>query len=331
MTFCPPMPPVPPSSAPVPSGRILLTGAAGFVGRHLRQALAAACPAATLLATAQDGRGGCVPLDITDQAAVAAMVAGFRPTACIHLAAISAIGAARTDPALAWRVNLHGTLHLAEAVRGHVPGCLFLFVSSADIYGGSFGSAPLDETALPAPLNAYAATKAAADLAVGALAGDGLRALRLRPFNHIGPGQSESFVVAAFARQIARIEAGQQAPRIAVGALDPARDFLDVRDVCAAYVACLGVADRLAPGSVLNIASGRPRRIGDVLAELLAIAGVRAEVAVDAARLRPADIPLAVGDAARARALLGWRPAVPWCETLAAVLADWRQRVQGAP
>jgi GDP-4-dehydro-6-deoxy-D-mannose reductase len=173
----------------------------------------------------------------------------------------------------------------------------------------------------------YGATKAAADLALGAMAAEGLRAIRARPFNHTGPGQTQAFVIPAFARQVARIAAGQQAPLMQVGALDPERDFLDVRDICRAYAACLG-AD-LAPGTILNLCSGQPRRIGDILQSLLDLAGVRAEIQTEAALLRPADIPRAVGSAAAARHLLGWAPAIPWETTLQDVLADWTKQITG--
>ena len=170
-------------------------------------------------------------------------------------------------------------------------------------------------------------TKAAADLALGAMAGDGLRVVRLRLFNHTGPGQSEDFVLPAFARQIALIESGRQAPPLRVGGLDSRRDFLDVRDVCDAYVACLRCEHDLAPGAVMNIASGVPRRIGDILDALLDLAGLKTEVATDTARLRGASIASASGDATRARQLLDWEPRIPWQQTLADVLADWRARV----
>jgi GDP-4-dehydro-6-deoxy-D-mannose reductase len=176
-------------------------------------------------------------------------------------------------------------------------------------------------------MNTYAATKAAADLAIGALAADGLHAIRLRLFNHTGAGQSEAFVVAAFARQIARIEAGLQAPELHVGRLDPARDFLDVADVCEAYVACLRRLDDLAADTVLNVASGTARRIGDILDGLLRLSGVKARVLQDPGRLRPGDISMALGDAGLARRLVGWQPRVPWERTLGDVLGDWRLRV----
>ncbi len=300
--------------------RILLTGAAGFVGRHLLSALEAAFPTAAIVAD---------HFDVTDKAATHDAVRGASPDACIHLAGITSVAAARGDPDLAWRVNLFGTLNLARAVLAFAPGCRFLFASSAEVYGASFRSGhPLDESALLAPMNVYAATKAAADLAMGAMSHDGLRVVRLRLFNHTGPGQSDAFVVPAFARQIARIESGLQQPPLQVGGLDASRDFLDVRDVCDAYVTCLRRSDdELPPGTILNLGSGQPRRVGDILDELLKLAGLQIEVASDPARLRPSEIVMARGDCARARRLLGWTPGIPWRQTLGDVLADWRMRV----
>jgi GDP-4-dehydro-6-deoxy-D-mannose reductase len=306
--------------------RILVTGADGFVAGHLLPRLRAAFPDAELAACTL------ATLDVTSAMAVAGTIARVRPDVCVHLAAVSAVATARQDPWRAWQVNLHGTLWLAEAILREVPGCTFLFPSSAEVYGGSFRAGiALDETATLAPLNLYAATKAAADLALGALVGDGLRLIRLRPFNHTGPGQSAAFVVPAFARQLARIERRLQPPVLHVGALTPERDFLDVRDVCAAYVACLRRAETLPPGCIFNLASGTPRRIGDVLAELTALAGIDVRIETTAALLRPTEIARAAGNAAAARAALGWAPAIPWRQTLAEVLDDWRSRVLNEP
>ena len=307
------MPALPPS--------ILVTGANGFVGVHAVAALRARHPDATIHTPS---------FELAEGASVLRAVETARPTVCLHLAAVSAIADAHGDPERAWAVNLGGTLALARALLRVAPGCRLLFAGSADAYGASFRSgAPLDEDAPLAPLNAYGATKAAADLALGAMASaDGLSVIRFRPFNHTGPGQRDSFALGAFARQVAAIEAGLQPAVIRVGALDAERDFLDVRDVARAYADAATAP--LASGIVLNLASGTPRRIGEVLDDLIRLAGVEVLVETDPARLRPVDIARAVGDASRARATLGWAPEWPWQRTLGDVLDDWRARIRAA-
>jgi GDP-4-dehydro-6-deoxy-D-mannose reductase len=305
--------------------RILVTGAGGFVGRHLLPVLADRYPEATLITPSATA------LDITDSDALDGAIARIQPDACIHLAGVAAISEAKADPVRAWRVNLHGTLHLATAILRHAPCCRLVHASSADIYGASFrAGVALDERAPAAPLNVYGSTKAAADLALGAMAQDGLRVVRLRPFNHTGPGQSDQFVVPAFARQVMRIAAGLQEPVLSVGDLTPLRDFLDVRDVCAAYAACLRPDLDITPGTILNIASGQPRRISDVLQALLQMAGVSARIETAGRLLRPSDIPFAAGHAEAAHTVLGWKPTIPFAVTLADVIADWRVRVAAA-
>lgn len=300
--------------------RVLITGARGFVGTHLARALSASHPGCRLDVT---------PFDVTDRAATRAALERARPDVCFHLAAVSSIGAARAQPTRAWQVNLDGTLLLADLLRETCPEALFVFASSAEAYGDSFRSGqPLDETAALAPANTYSATKAAADLALGALAHEGLRVVRLRPFNHTGAGQSPDFVVAAFARQIARIEAGVQEPVLSVGNLAAERDFLDVRDICAGYAACIDHAAALEPGTILNFCSGQTRSIRSVLDDLIRLSGLSVEIRVDPARLRPVDLPRALGAGGRAESVLGWRPRVGWDDTLRAVLEDWRTRVR---
>ena len=278
-----------------PPRRILVTGASGFVGRHLLRVLRAEFPNATLIAATRavnrlsDDADEVLPFDLLSPESMLAMVARARPEAVVHLAAQPSVGASFADPVLTWRANLMGTVALGEAVLNEAPEARFLLASSAEVYGLSFQSGlPLAEDAPFRPANPYAAAKAAADLAVGEMALRGLRAVRLRAFNHVGPGQGEGFVVAAFAAQLARIERELQPPVLRVGALDRWRDFLDVRDICAAYAVVLRT--ELPTSTVLNLASGTPRRIGDVLDALLSRSRVRPKVEVEATRMRPTDI-----------------------------------------
>lgn len=301
--------------------RILLTGANGFVGRHLTAILRERFPEAVLSTEW---------FDVTDAQATMVAVRRCMPDACVHLAGITAVSDARKRPDAAWGVNLGGTLNIARAIMETAPECRFFHVSTSEAYGQSFVSGlALDETAPLAPMNAYAATKAAADLAIGAMVHDGLRAVRLRPFNHTGPGQSDSFVVAAFAHQLARVDAGLQPPVLKVGALTPRRDFLDVRDVCAAYANCLEQPESVLPsGAVLNVASGVARSIEDVLVRMCELMDLKVELAAEAARMRPVEIAVAHGSSDRAHNVLGWWPKIAWDQTLRDVIADWRHRIQ---
>jgi len=315
--------------------RLLVTGAAGFVGRHFLAAARDAWPAAHITAAARapdlppEGlpqADAVVPMDLLDQAGIASAVRDARPEACVHLAAFSDVAASFGAGDAVWRANVDGTRALAAAILAHVPDCVLLHAGSADCYGLSFQAGlTLDESAAFRPANPYAASKAAVDVALGEMALRGLRVVRLRPVNHVGPGQSPRFAVASFARQVALVAAGRQAPVISTGALDRWREFLDVADVCAAYVRVVTGAESLPAGAVFNLASGAPRRLGDVLADLLAAAGVEARIEQAAAALRPVDVVRVSCSAAAAHAALGWAPAVPWAQTLAETLSYWRQ------
>ena len=305
--------------------KVLITGAGGFVGRHLTAVLQTAHPDWILDAPAEpDGVFG---VDITDAEAVDAWIGRSQPDMVVHLAAIAAVTASVKDPRMAWKVNLEGTLNLVLALQRRAPDAHLLFVSSAEVYGASFNSGlAADESALLQPVNPYAASKAAADILVRQAAAEGLSATVARPFNHTGAGQSEAFVAPNFARQIARIEAGLRPPLIEVGSLDEERDFLNVADVVDAYRLLL--ERRADPGArgVFNVASGVAVRIGDLLDTLLSRARVKIDVRVDPSRLRSTPIRRVIGDASRLRGL-GWSPTRTLDETLFNVLEDRRRAV----
>lgn len=317
--------------------RILVTGAAGFVGPHLIPYLSHALGTdAVVLPTAMHQRrspalGEVQPLDVTDEEAVDRAIANFKPTHVIHLAGISSPSRASIDSSAAWAVNTFGTINVAHGILRCAPKCWLIFAGSGLVYGDTAKSGRLlDEACLLAPNSEYSVTKAAADLALGALTSRGLKSLRLRLFNHTGPGQTEEFVVPSFAAQIARIEAGLQPPVLNVGNLDVARDFLDVRDVTSAYTLAVLKSAQLDPGLVLNVASSIPRTIRSVLDELLALCRTSIAVVHDPSRTRPSDTPIYLGSAETARRFLGWAPQHPFLTTLAEVLGYWRATV-GTP
>lgn len=297
--------------------RALVTGAAGFVGGHLLPALER---------SGYETIGTDRELDVSDAGAVSERIAAARPDLVIHLAAVSAVPESRREPERAFRVNFVGARSVLEAVAQRAPQARLLLVGSGDEYGvGGPDSPPFRETDPLRPDSPYARTKAAADLLAGGYAARGLDVVRIRAFNHTGPGQDERFVLPSFARQAAEIAAGRREPLLRVGNLDSLRDFLDVEDVVAAY---LVLADRALPADVYNVASGRGVRVGDALDALLELAGVDARIEVDPERRRPTD--RAVGDASRLRRSGRWAPRVPFATTLARLFAHWRERVSDA-
>lgn len=308
--------------------RALVTGIDGFAGRHLAALLRGRGAAVHGTVRAADrvpalaglGAASVRPLDVCDPAAVAAAVAAAAPEVLFHLAARTFVPDAARDPAGVFTVNALGTLHVLAAVARHAPRCRVVVVGSADAYGAVPAAAqPIVEAVPLRPLTAYGASKAAADLVAGQWAdGMGVDVVRARPFNHVGPGQDARFVCAAFAHQLAAVARGARPPRLEVGDLEPVRDFSDVRDVAAAYVA---IAERGARGAVYNVCSGVGRSIRSLVDDLVAAAGVAVEIVPVAERRRPTPVARLVGSAAALTAATGWTPVIPWTQTIADVVA----------
>jgi GDP-4-dehydro-6-deoxy-D-mannose reductase len=295
--------------------RTLVTGATGFVGPHLVQHLRAAGD--QVVALGVDGP----MVDVTDAEAVSAAVAAARPEVVYHLAGLSSPGASWSDPAAYLRVNTGGTLNVLEASAAAGVSRVLL-VSSAEVYGTADPAhARLDEHAPLRPVTPYAASKVAAEFyGLQAFLGRGLGVITVRPFNHTGPGQSDRFVVSALARRIVEAERRGHAS-VAVGNLDPVRDYNDVRDIVAAYrLAALSAR----PGEAYNICSGVGRSVGEVAEILLAQASHPIALEVDPALVRPVEVPRLVGDSTRFRRATGWTPRHSLEQTLTDVMAWWR-------
>ena len=318
--------------------RILLTGGTGFVGSYLAPALAAAFPTAQKLILRRPGetvlREGWDTLDAELNAGdmLGEILFDFAPDLILHLAAQASVGEGINAPEQTWRVNRDGTLALAAACGRLATPPTFVFASTSEVYGDRCRGGAASGSTPWHPMNAYAGSKAAAEAGLATALPEGARLIILRPFNHTGVGQDLRFVLPSLVAQVAEIESGKRLAMLEVGNLDAVRDFLDVRDVCNAYLAVLGAAPQLpklradgAEFSVFNIASGEPRRIGDCVEILRRLARTPFEVAVDPARLRPGETPVAVGSSARLEALTGWRPRVPMEQTLGEMLEHRRR------
>lgn len=292
--------------------RALVTGATGFVGRHLVAHLAAAGDDVTISEA-----------EITEPDALEADFCRGRPDTVYHLAAQADVQASFVEPAATLRVNVEGTSNVLDAARRAGAGRV-LVVSSADVYGRvEPASLPVDETAAMRPVTPYGASKAAAEMVcVQAGLGGGLDVIRARAFNHLGPGQSDRFVAAGLAARVAANERTGSAV-VRVGNVHARRDFTDVRDVVRAYRL---LAEHGAAGEAYNVCSGATHGISELAEALIARAKLPMRLATDVELLRPADVPEVRGDPSKLHDATGWRPEVALEQTLDDLLDYWRCR-----
>ena len=315
--------------------RIFITGAGGFVGGHLIDHLSnqpeSVIHAGVFLPPGQNPRLDGRPItqhhvDLRRAEAVRSVLEQVQPDWVIHLAALADVGQSFKNPWATLENNIVAQVNVLQAILELHLRPRILIVSSAEVYGaaGATGD-PLDESTPFEPANPYSVSKVTQDmLGLQYYLSYRLPILRVRPFNHIGPGQSGGFVAADFASQIADIEAGQREPVLYVGNLSAERDFTDVRDVVRAYTLLIKKGQ---PGEAYNVCSGDAYSIQYLLDTLLSYSTVAIKVQQDPARMRPSDVPRRVGSAAKLRDCTGWEPVIPFEQTLLDILNDWRQRV----
>lgn len=317
--------------------RALITGIAGFVGRHLTSYLAAVTDAEIFgvdqfgvpAVEADLGLGPRLhthQVNLADGKRVREVVEMTNPHWIFHLAAQAFVPTAFADPAGTLVNNIVGQVNLLQACLALEEKPTIMVVGSNEEYGMVRPEdLPIKETAPFRPANPYAVSKVAQDmLGYQYHVAHKLPVVRVRPFNHLGPGQSDRFVSSDFAKQIAEIEVGLRPPVIHVGNLEAERDFTDVRDIVKAYHLAV---TRGQPGDVYNLGSERAVSIQRLLDLLLAQSRTPIKVETDPARFRPVDIPRIVADCSKFRTLTGWHAEIPLERTLVDILTYWRNRV----
>jgi GDP-4-dehydro-6-deoxy-D-mannose reductase len=264
--------------------------------------------------------------EIGDAVSVRRTITLTKPEFIFHLAAQSFVLSSWNDPAQTIKTNVIGQVNLLEAVRLEGVNPRIQIAGSSEEYGLVYpNEVPIKETNPLRPLSPYAVSKVAQDrLGFQYCHSYGLEIVTTRGFNHTGPRRGEVFVTSSFCKQVAEIEAGKREPVIMVGNLEAERDFSDVRDMVRAYLLAV---EKGKPGEVYNVASGKSRKIGDVLDMILGLTQTEIKVEKDPKRMRPSDVPMLLGDASKFKALTGWKPEIRFEQTIKDLLDYWRGRM----
>jgi len=301
--------------------KALITGAGGFVGHHLERHLLDAGDEVIATDRSTDG------LDILDAAALLDLFRRSRPEVVYHLAGASDVGGSWQTPQATFRANAEGTLNVLWAAR-EAGTERVLTIGSADVYGKvAAADLPITEDLALRPVSPYAASKVSADyVALQAFLGYDQFVVRARPFNHLGPGQTDRFVAPALAGRVAANELeGENV--VKVGNLSPKRDFTDVRDVVRAYRL---LVDKGHAGQVYNVCSGTAIAVQELAEQFIAMAAIPMTLEADPDLQRPVDIPVLLGDNSRIVADTGWAPEIALHQTLEDLLDDRRRRLRSA-
>ena len=314
--------------------RALITGISGFVGSHLAEYLLAHTDwhvAGTVYGPEENiehlrAKLELYPAELSKLETVISILEQAKPDHIFHLAAQPLVSLSRRDPWGTLAINIRLQLNILEAVARLDSAARILVVGSSEEYGlVRPDELPVKETNPLRPTNPYAGSTVAQDmLGRHNHLSPQLDTVRVRSFNHIGPRQRIGFVAPDFARQIAQAEAGLQEPVIRVGNLEPQRDFSDVRDVVRGYHLLITQGEA---GEVYNLGSGKARSVRELLDALLAMSKIPITVEQDPERLRPADVPVVFGDCTKIREQTGWRPEIPFEQSLQDVLDYWREQV----
>ena len=317
--------------------RVLITGITGFAGSHLADYILADHPDVEVCGIIRwrsrreniqhiEEKIALFEADIKDVISLKKCLTEIKPDRIFHLAAQSFVPTSWKCPAETFAINAVGQINLFEAILSLKLDPKIQVAGSSEEYGMvQRNEIPMKETNPLRPLSPYAVSKVAQDLlAWQYFKSYGLRTVRTRGFNHTGPRRGEVFICSNFAKQIAEIEKEKRKPVIYVGNLEAKRDFSDVRDVVRAYWLSL---ERGEEGEVYNIGKGKAYSMKEVLDILLSMSKVNVKIEVDPQRIRPSDVPILISDCTKFMKITGWKPEIPFRQSLQDLLNYWRERV----
>lgn len=317
--------------------KVLITGITGFVGIHFATHLLSqenykivgtyrSESGLASLGTLKD-HVQLQQVDLNDMQAVESLIFSEKPDYIFHLAAQASPAKSFSSPVETLTNNIESEFSLFDTVKKHnLHDTRVVIVSTGEIYGAvTPADLPIDEDTPMRPVSPYAVSKITQDyLALQYHLAHKIDVVRIRPYNHIGPGQKAGYVVADFVKQVVEIEKGKKEPVISVGNLHAKRDFTDVRDIVKAYELAMRLGKS---GDVYNLGSGQSRKIDDILQLLLSLSSKKITVSVDTSRFRPIDVPEIVCDYHKFHQLTGWKPEIPFEKTIQDILDYWRQIV----
>ncbi|MCM3409933.1 GDP-mannose 4,6-dehydratase [Metabacillus litoralis] len=312
--------------------RVLITGANGFVGRHLLKELYKNNNESILaVRNVSDSYwleqfGSIVLLNILDEDNVYKTIINYKPQVIIHLAAISNVGYSWGNPKETFETNVIGSLNIMKAIIKSKLDIKLINIGSSEEYGLTAKKKEiLNELDTCLPQNPYAISKlSSSSLLIQLAKKHGINLIHARPFNHFGPGQNVGFVVSDFAYQIAEIKKGNKKPIISVGNLNAKRDFTDVRDVVNAY---LLIINKDMETGIYNICSGTARKISSIVDELILLSGVEIDIKIDKNKYRPLEVESFMGSSAKIKEATSWNLSYNFTDSLRDTLTWWEEKI----
>ncbi len=321
--------------------KILITGISGFVGGHLISFLtnhhcdyeihgiSRSKPAWDYVPAAQDLISNLHfhQMDLLEIPKINSLLEEIQPELIIHMAAQSSVAESWKTPVFSFMNNTNIFLNIIDTVRQNDNGARILSIGSSEQYGVvSATDLPLTEESPLRPANPYAVARVAQEQLAKIYAGGyGLDICCTRSFNHCGPGQSDRFVVSAIVKQLVKVAHDLQEPVIHIGNGSIVRDFVDVRDVIAAYIILVSKGKS---GEVYNVCSGTGRTIKEIVKLAAGIKGIDVEISEEQKQIRPIDNPCIIGSNRKIRESLGWKPEIPFEQSLMSVYDYWDRKMR---